>query len=99
MSGSHRPEGVFVCAGAGLSVSGKLDETVSLRDMCPTIASYFGIPVDREMDGRAVRIFKDQQVLFSEAECDGNAAAEGTDYTPELEQKVAERLRDLGYFD
>ena len=59
MSGSHRQDGVFLCSGNMLSKTRNLSAKPSLQDITPTILSFFGIPVDRDMDGKVLDIFKD----------------------------------------
>lgn len=49
----HRPQGVFAARGPGF----RTDELVfgaRLLDIAPTILSYFGLPVGRDMDGRVL---------------------------------------------
>lgn len=99
MSGSHRPEGIFLFSGDILSVSGKLSEGVDLQDICPTVLSFFGIPIDKDMDGRTINIFKQQHVFTTSTPKDDAINAGYIPYTKSQGKKVADRLRNLGYFD
>lgn len=98
MSGSHRPDGIFILSGDALSFSGKTAEKTTIQDICPTILSFFEIPVDPEMDGNILNISKDQpaEILAPRPE---NKKMQTIPYTEEQEKKVAERLKNLGYFD
>ena len=53
MNGSHRREGIFLFAGNGAAGGRRLDR-LSILDMAPTILSFFGLPVDPDMDGRII---------------------------------------------
>ncbi len=86
MNGTHRPEGVWIATGAEAA---RLQPTgtnarPSLRDVAPTILGAMGIPwTDRD-----------------EAGPDGGDFLEPRrDYTPEEEERVAARLRALGYLE
>lgn len=49
----HRPQGIFAARGPGF----RQDELVfgaRLLDITPTVLSYFGLPVGRDMDGRVL---------------------------------------------
>jgi predicted AlkP superfamily phosphohydrolase/phosphomutase len=100
MSGSHRPEGIFLVSGSRTRRAGKLPHHVDIQDICPTVLSFFGIPVPDYIDGRAIPVFCGQQIQAGagrEEQVDG--AAHETPYTREQEKKIARRLRNLGYID
>jgi predicted AlkP superfamily phosphohydrolase/phosphomutase len=48
----HRPEGICVLSGPGIRRGARL-EGASLLDVAPTILRLFGLPVGKDMDGRA----------------------------------------------
>ena len=50
LSGSHRPDGVFLAAGPDIR-PGKLDG-VTVMDVAPTLLALLGLPVSRELQGR-----------------------------------------------
>ncbi len=99
MSGSHRPEGVFIVSGEHLCCSGKMKEAVSLQDVCPTILSFFGLPVPDDLDGRPLNIFKGSSPPTYKqpvAPCAVLSPAP-IPYTAEQEQSIEKKLQRLGY--
>ncbi len=86
MNGTHRPEGVWIATGAEAA---RLQPTgtnarPSLRDVAPTILGAMGIPwTDRDEAGPDGADFLEPR----------------RDYTPEEEERVAARLRALGYLE
>ncbi len=99
MSGSHRQEGVFLCSGDSLSLGGKLSGKTAIQDITPTILSFFGIPVDRDMDGQQLNIFGGGKNHPSGPDVCDEKNSEFVPYTEEQEKKVAARLKSLGYLD
>ena len=53
MNGSHRRDGIFLFAGNGVAGGHRLKE-LSIMDVAPTILRFFGLPADRDMDGRVI---------------------------------------------
>lgn len=47
----HRPRGVFVLAGHGVSRVGRVAEPASVYDVAPTIAALLGLPAGRDWPG------------------------------------------------
>ncbi|MEQ1904090.1 MAG: alkaline phosphatase family protein [Pirellulaceae bacterium] len=105
----HRQFGIFVANGPDI----KEDELVfgaSLLDVTPTILSLFGLPVGRDMDGRALTsIYKESinQLPPSVEYVDSWDAVVGEDgrHPPETRmnpvdaQEAIRQLVDLGYID
>ena len=102
----HRLQGIFAAAGRGI----KRDELfygTSLLDIAPTILALLGLPVPKDMDGRALtRIFAEptelDRIPSYEAphENDGvlrNVAPEETD--PWAARQALEQLAALGYIN
>lgn len=58
-SGEHKPNGIFMAEGPDINnVKGPL-KNMNIRDIAPTVLSYFGLPVPNDMDGRILKeIFK-----------------------------------------
>ncbi len=52
LSGSHRPDGIFLAAGPDVR-RGEVDG-VSVMDVAPTLLALLGLPVSRELPGRVV---------------------------------------------
>jgi len=95
-SGSHRPEGIFLCHGPsfaqGVNVSG-----AKICDIAPTLLSLLGIPAGSEMDGRTLsEIFRERPDTGAR-EYAGLRAAGGASGGSDDEAKVKEKLKSLGY--
>lgn len=105
-SGSHRKLGIFMAHGdriqSGCELSG-----ISIVDLAPTILHLIGLPVPAEMDGRIIsRCFKEE---YQTATVRGEArrepfTGEGPErdvetYSPDEEEEIRKRLRDLGYIE
>jgi predicted AlkP superfamily phosphohydrolase/phosphomutase len=101
LSGHHRPEGLVILSGPGVT-RGKHLENANIVDLAPTILHTMGLEVPRDLDGRVV----------SEAFEDGSQAAhpvtrseaniyKDEDSPPELSDQemdeVQEKLRGWGY--
>jgi predicted AlkP superfamily phosphohydrolase/phosphomutase len=54
ISGTHRPEGIFVIAGDGI-VKGKRLEMHEIIDVAPTVYYLMGVPIPPGLDGRAIQ--------------------------------------------
>jgi predicted AlkP superfamily phosphohydrolase/phosphomutase len=99
MSGSHRPEGIFLLSGRDVSLSGRLPFKTSIQDIYPAILSFFGITPDKEIDGRKIDIFNDLKEDSIDT-CQGEEKEKKCiPYTDDQEKKLAERLKNLGYLD
>ncbi len=100
MSGHHRPNGMVILAGEGISPGAALDGA-SIIDLAPTILYAMGLPIPADMDGRVLaeafapdylRSFK---MEYSD-ELSGRPTGEDH-YSLEDEEEIRERLRGLGY--
>jgi len=101
ISGEHRSNGIFIIRGEkikeGVEIKG-----VSIIDLAPTILHLAGLSIPRGMDGKVLgnafkkdcmkNITKSEESIFLDR-CDE------TPFTKDEQQKVAERLRALGYLD
>jgi len=82
--------GLFLAAGIGPDENG-LKGDMSITDVAPTLLHHLGVPVPTDMDGEPRLVgagpveFRDP-IPFGSLESDGN-------------EKVAERLEDLGYLE
>ncbi len=98
MSGSHRPEGIFLCATPDKPAEEEVLYGLTLQDVCPSVLSYFGIEPDQDMDGNAI------ECLSGTAQAERSVAGKPYDaacspYSSEEERKVEERLKRLGYIE
>ncbi len=96
VSSSHRMNGMFLAAGAGIKPAGPFSGA-QLIDLAPTILHLMGLPVPADMDGRVLsEILADERPVEYGGSSGGRVeSAEG--YSAEEEAEVIERLQDLGY--
>jgi len=100
MSGSHRQDGIFLFSCDDLNVTGKLNQHPNIQDICPSILSFFKVPLDGEMDGSVLEPFKDMGTRTGRPILSGkDSSPPPTPYTPEQEKRIKERLKNLGYLD
>jgi predicted AlkP superfamily phosphohydrolase/phosphomutase len=106
-NGSHRKLGIFTtcgdCIKTGTEVSG-----VRILDFAPTILHLLGLPVPQEMDGRIIDgcLREDYQKPHTQREESrgerlpaGSPIEHEETYSPEEEDVIKKRLRDLGYIE
>ncbi len=100
----HRRYGIFVAKGPGI----KKDERIygaSLLDIAPTILALYGLPVGRDMDGRAlIEIFDDPpevKTIPSWEEVAGEFGAVPSDnaMTSDESSELMRQFVALGYID
>jgi predicted AlkP superfamily phosphohydrolase/phosphomutase len=100
LSGSHRPEGILIAHGPSIRPGAEV-AGARLVDMAPTILALAGVPPSQAMDGRVL----EEMVVAEEAARIRQLAAERRDladtpefaFDPEEAERIAERLRSLGY--
>lgn len=86
---NHKQTGVVAAAGSAFDEAASLDGA-TIFDIAPTICSFFGVPIDAEMDGTTLPIVEESTVTEYPA------------YEPESivvtdDAAVEDRLSDLGY--
>jgi predicted AlkP superfamily phosphohydrolase/phosphomutase len=105
-SGNHRDDGIFLAWGPTIR-QGIQVENARIIDLAPTILHLAGVPIPDYMDGRVLaEIFTPQ---FADARPVSSASVQfaapaaalagGDSYTAEDDEKIAARLRDLGYIE
>jgi len=98
LSGTHRPNGILIVAGANIRPVGVLD-SARIIDVAPTVLAALGVPVPSEMDGRVlVDIFRESPALAGET--GGPVWADVSlvqGYSEEEAAEIEERLKALGY--
>jgi predicted AlkP superfamily phosphohydrolase/phosphomutase len=109
-SGTHRDYGIFLAHGAAIRPGFTIDGA-KIIDLAPTILALTGVPVPNDMDGRVLEeIFVDgyarEAAARQEAPALVSAPSESPDYaeanghySSEDEEKIAERLKSLGYME
>ena len=103
--GHHRIEGMFVLAGPHVRAGGEVD-ALHLSDIAPLALYLNDLPVPPEMQGEVpTALFteehvKDHPVRKTDAAAQPTVSPTSeTAYSAEQEEKVKQRLRDLGYLD
>jgi predicted AlkP superfamily phosphohydrolase/phosphomutase len=100
LTGSHRLDGILIIHGADVESNIRLDGA-NIVDLAPTILSFLGIAPLESMDGRLL-----EEVLTPagkeqiQQRIDAGDVEDASDeyaYDPEMEEKISEHLRSLGY--
>jgi predicted AlkP superfamily phosphohydrolase/phosphomutase len=99
-SGDHRPEGILIFKGPGVSSEARVG-SAKVYDLVPTISFGAGLPVPGNLDGRVIReAFTETFQAAHPLQIDSTRsprAAEETRLTAEEERLVEDKLRGLGY--
>lgn len=104
LSGAHRPDGVLLASGPGIRQGVEI-EGASIYDVTPTILHALGLPVGEDMDGRVLTgLFEEPLASRADAKIptwDQDREDRPAEQAPpkEVEDKVLEHLRSLGYID
>ncbi|MFQ6118950.1 MAG: alkaline phosphatase family protein, partial [Methanosarcinales archaeon] len=99
-SGSHRMNGIFIMQGKNIKKNIKL-QNIEIIDIAPTILYLMKIQVPSDMDGKILKNafstewINNSPVLHKDISSDG--ASTNYALSEEDEEKVKERLRNLGY--
>lgn len=107
LSGAHRIDGFFLASGPGIrsDAGGKGIEIegATVYDVAPTILFALGLPVGKDMDGRVLKqIFAEPMASRDVATIDTwdtapAGAAPAAEVPAEVDEKVLEHLKSLGY--
>ena len=89
-------------AGPDIQPKGYIGNQTVITDLAPTILHLLGCPIPDTMDGKVVAqwLLGDQQVQLASAgemAVSDNLEFDGT--TEEDEEKLIQRLKDLGYLE
>lgn len=104
-SGDHDVKGIFIASGPHFKKNSKI-EGACVQDIAPTILYIMGLPIPKDMDGRILieSINTDFAMnnppsykKYDEMPVDGHENI--NIYSEEEENKIANRLKDLGYLD
>lgn len=100
-SGGHRMNGIFLASGPDIA-KGCGAEKPNIVDVAPTVLHLLELPVPSHMDGRVLKeVFAEgsraSNVDVAYEQTNGAHHGETAGYTAEQEEKVKERLRQLGY--
>ena len=94
ITGTHRPDGIFVGVGPNFAENVNSDK-ISIFDIAPTILYLLEEKISADMDGKVLSDFLmniDREPEFFQPERKGFSDSEFD------EDKVKQRLKDLGYF-
>ncbi len=105
-TGIHRPIGMMALSGPGIAARGPQPE-VQICDIAPTLLWLMNLPIAADIDGRLLREFlaattlDERQPVYTTAEApQERAELNPTAWaSPEEEEEVLERLRNLGYLE
>jgi predicted AlkP superfamily phosphohydrolase/phosphomutase len=101
-TGSHRMDGILFFAGPGIRSGNELSGA-SIMDIAPTVLSLLGVPVPVEMDGRVLEGAMLPELLDILNITHDSVAGlmpeilPASDLTPDEEEILVKRLRNLGY--
>jgi predicted AlkP superfamily phosphohydrolase/phosphomutase len=99
-SGDHRPEGILICQGKGISAIQELqaERTPQVYDLVPTILHLAGLAVPEGLDGRVIQELSiDSSPVKFEVLNDTTTNRAGEHLSDEEEKLIEEKLRALGY--
>ncbi len=99
-SGTHRPEGIFVAGGPGISAAGRPLRVLRVEDVAPTIAALCGVAVPGGLDGRsALRLWESSgettAPIAARPKARDSCESGGASDT----RRVREELRSWGYLE
>jgi predicted AlkP superfamily phosphohydrolase/phosphomutase len=97
--GGHKKEGIFIGWGLGIKRGCRLKEA-SIMDIAPTVLYTMGMPLTPEMDGVVLDLFEEGLDEEKLSQRQGSSMVEEerkTEYTPEQEAEIENRLKGLGY--
>ena len=100
VGGTHAMNGILCMAGA-LTKKRELNQNTSLLDLAPTILYLLGLGIPEDMDGTVIaRGIKDDYLASNpplQASTRRDEPESLNPYTPEEEEQLQRRLKDLGY--
>lgn len=100
ISGCHRMHGVLIAQGSAIK-SGNRAEAANIIDVAPTLLYLLGHDLPEDMDGRVLKEIISEDYLNSNpvrftAESQYDPSGE-VEFSPEENEEVIERLKNLGY--
>jgi predicted AlkP superfamily phosphohydrolase/phosphomutase len=101
LSGFHRKDGILIMRGPKIRKEGEINARII--DLTPTILYLFDLHVPRDMDGRVLEkafekdILQRNPIQYDESRGEEVSQEFENVLTKKEEDKIKERLRDLGY--
>ena len=99
ITGGHAPDGTVIVYGPGVHSAAKIEQA-RIEDVAPTLLRLLGQPVPDYMDGAALdQCFTESLPVNTDAvpEIPGDKRRQGPAYSPDEEEIIRDRLRNLGY--
>ena len=104
LPGTHRPEGIVSLSGMGVAPGRSIE--ANLRDIAPTILTYFGLPIPEHVEGEPLSCltgfgWQDRNHRFDPASSGFTGPHDDAsfEYTAEEQAMIEQRLSDLGYLE
>lgn len=100
LSGAHRIDGFWIASGPGIRASGSEIQGATIYDIAPTILHALGLPVGKDMDGRVLEeIFTARRPvsMIETYDTAADTAEPSPELPPDVDEKVLEHMRSLGY--
>jgi predicted AlkP superfamily phosphohydrolase/phosphomutase len=98
MSGFHRRDGIFIAKGPNI-IPGR-QVPADIIQVTPTILHAMGLPIPDDMDGTPLQDIFEREFIahnpINRIEAD-EMAATASELTPDQEEALQKRLKDLGY--
>jgi len=99
ITGGHAPDGTVIMYGPGVRSAAKIAQA-RIEDITPTLLRLLGQPVPDYMDGAALdQCFTEPLPVSADraAERGADERRQGPAYSPDEEEIIRDRLRNLGY--
>lgn len=99
ISGTHRPNGIFIAYGANVK-AGSIVANAHLVDLAPTILHLHQLPIPNHIDGRVLHEAIDNEFDYQPKSVTYHLNGDGENgfgLTQQERDVIAERLRGLGY--
>jgi predicted AlkP superfamily phosphohydrolase/phosphomutase len=105
--GMHRPEGIFIAAGAGIRQGLRIRQ-LSITDVCPALLYSLGLDIPRNLDGRLpVEVFEPSFLEahrpaieeYTTPRSSVPPPISSASMSPEEEASLISRLEALGYLE
>lgn len=104
MAGCHRPEGMYVVAGAGIKTSTKMEAHIC--DVVPTIYAALGVAIPDHIEGNVLKAAFSEPVEVKRQQANGSTnipssatAKPSANLSDDEEDMIKQRLNDLGYLE
>jgi predicted AlkP superfamily phosphohydrolase/phosphomutase len=98
-SGDHRPEGILICKGKNIAVTGELKTATvpQVYDLVPSILHLAGLTVPAGLDGRVIEELSGGASPVDYETANNPEARAPEKLSEEEERLIEEKLRALGY--